>query len=96
MGRFAHLACAVIDPAANRPTRTVLNALIAQGGNPRVTLAPSSYGALLIMFESHAAREHAMQNSPFLGREHVVSLERHEDTDNRFHFDHEALVVLNI
>lgn len=95
MRRFAHLAFAVVTPPAEAPGRVVRHALLT-GGNPRVNLAPSSYGVVLLLFENHAARELAMQNAPFLGQEHVVSIEHHEETDNRFHFDHEAFAAFSV
>lgn len=95
MRRFAHLAFALVDPLPRHPHHVVRSALV-RGGNPRVNLAPSNYGAVLILFENNAARELAMQNAPFFGQEHVVSLERHEETPNRFQFDHEAFVTVSV
>lgn len=37
-----------------------------------------------------------MHAAPFLGREHVVCLERHDETPHRFFFDHEAFVAISI
>ncbi|KAG2553234.1 hypothetical protein PVAP13_9KG509052, partial [Panicum virgatum] len=96
MQRFAHLAFGLVDPTPEPPASHIRHALSGPGGNPRVTLAPSSYGAALIMFESNAAREQTMLLAPFLGREHTVRLERHTETPNRFQFGHEAFAHLAI
>lgn len=86
MLRFSHLAFILIDLPPPNLSSLVRQALIAQGGHPRVTLTISSYNAALVMFESNAAREDAVQLASYLGYEHVVNLECHKETPNRFHF----------
>lgn len=60
MARFNHLAYAIIDLPHNTSASNIRDALVAQGGNPRVTMALSSYGAMLLMFDSNVAWENAI------------------------------------
>nr|TKV99986.1 hypothetical protein SEVIR_8G079950v2 [Setaria viridis] len=96
MVRFAHLAYALIDPPHQAPEDLIHDSLIAHGGNPCITLVLSSYGVLLVMFRSNAAREQSMAAQPFLGREHSVLLEQHDEMANRFHFNHGMLISLAV
>jgi hypothetical protein len=97
MTRFDRLAYATIHPPHAAPGDNIRDALVAQAGKPRVTFAPSSYGAMLLFFDSHALREAATGAAPFVGQEHTVILKRHEQTANRFHFEeHEALISIAI
>ncbi|RLM74117.1 hypothetical protein C2845_PM15G03850 [Panicum miliaceum] len=93
---FSYLAFAVIDPPTTAPAQVVRDALVGQGGNPRVTLAPSTIGAMLVMFERNNARENAVERQLFLGREHTMTLVRHDDTPNRHNFEHEAFIMVAI
>jgi hypothetical protein len=89
---FNHLAYTTIILPHNAPVDNISDALVAQGSNAHVTLAPSSYGVMLLMFDVHARREAAINAAPFVGQHHTIILERQEDTLNRFHFEHEAIV----
>jgi hypothetical protein len=96
VSHFNHLAYATITHQHNAPSHNICDALIAQGGNAHVTLAPSSYGAMLLMFDVDALCEGAINAPPFVGQHHTIILERQEDTPNRFHFEHEAIISIAI
>jgi hypothetical protein len=96
VSHFNHLPYATITQQHNAPTSNICDALIAQGGNAHVTLAPSSYGAMLLMFDVHARREAAINAPPLVGQHHTNVLERQEDTPNWFHIEHEAIVSIAI
>uniref|UniRef100_A0ACD5TT34 Uncharacterized protein n=1 Tax=Avena sativa TaxID=4498 RepID=A0ACD5TT34_AVESA len=65
-------------------------------GQDRVALCPSSRGARVVVFVSPYDRENTVNNGSFVGREATVYFERHDETDNRFIFEHEALAALAI
>ncbi|RLN28565.1 hypothetical protein C2845_PM05G21930 [Panicum miliaceum] len=96
LSRFSHLAFAMVDPPTTAPTHVVRDALVSEGGNPCVTLALSTIGAMLVWFKSNNVRENAVERKPFLGREHTVTLVRHDDTPNSHYFEHEAFVTVAI
>ncbi|RLN12562.1 hypothetical protein C2845_PM09G15450 [Panicum miliaceum] len=97
LSRFSHLAFAVVDTPTTAPAQVVRDALVVQGGNPHVTLAPSTFGAMMVMFQSNNARENAVERQPFLGREHTVTLVRHgDDTPNHHCFENKAFVTVAI
>jgi hypothetical protein len=73
MSHFNHLAYATITQQHNAPADNICNALVAQGGIAHVTLAPSSYGAMLLMFDANALREGAINAPPFVGQHHTTS-----------------------
>jgi hypothetical protein len=79
--RFAY---AVIEPASGSPGFLLRRAFEERGGNPFVGLATSDYGALMVLFPSHAAREEAMLLFPLNFEGHLIRLERPEDGHNRF------------
>jgi hypothetical protein len=94
VSHFNHLAYATITRQHNAPTDNIRAALIAQ--NAHVTLAPSSYGAMLLMFDANALREGTINAPSFMGQHQTIVLERQEDTPNRFHFEHEEIVSIAI
>jgi hypothetical protein len=96
VSHFNHLTYATITQQHNAPTDNIRDTLVAQGGNAHVTLAPSYYGAMLLMFDVHAWHEAAINAPPFVGQHHTIILERQEDMPNRFHFEHEAIVSIAI
>jgi hypothetical protein len=96
MSHFNHLTYATITQQHNAPADNICDALVAQGGNAHVTLTPSSYGGMLLMFDIHARREATINAPPFMGQHHTIVLECQEDTPNRFHFEHEAIVSIVI
>ncbi|RLN30358.1 hypothetical protein C2845_PM05G04630 [Panicum miliaceum] len=97
LSRFSHLAFAVVNTPTTAPALVVHDALVGQGGNPRVTLASSTFGVMLVMFQRNNARENAVERQPFLGREHTVTLVHHDDdTPNRHYFEHKAFVMVAI
>ncbi|RLN39579.1 hypothetical protein C2845_PM01G32140 [Panicum miliaceum] len=90
---FSQLAFAVVDTPTTAPAQVVRDVMVGQGGNPRVTLASSTFGAML----SNNAHENTVERQPFLGREHTVTLVRHDDnTPNRHYFEHKAFVTVAI
>jgi hypothetical protein len=48
------------------------------------------------MFDANALHEGAINTPPFMGQHDTIVLERQEDTPNRFHFEHEAIVSIAI
>ncbi|RLN12107.1 hypothetical protein C2845_PM09G12420 [Panicum miliaceum] len=96
LSRFSHLAFAVVDPPTTALTQVVSDALVGEGGYTCVTLAPTTIGAMLVMFRSNNARENAIECQPFLGWEHTVTLVRHDDTPNSHYFKHEAFIMVAI
>jgi hypothetical protein len=51
---------------------------------------------MLLMFDANALRKAAINAPPFMGQHHTIVLECQEDTPNRFHFEHEAIVSIAI
>jgi hypothetical protein len=96
VAHFNHLAYANITQQHNAPAPNIRDALVTQGGNAHVTLAPSSYGAMLLMFDANALREGVINAPPFVGQHHTIVLELQEDTLNRFRFEHEVIVSIAI
>lgn len=96
MDNYRHLSFVLVDPPAHNQASLICRALLHQGGNPRVTLAPSSRSSQLIVAELAAALDDLFHRGPLQEQEHTIFLERHSETDARFHFDHEALVSVTI
>ncbi|RLN28289.1 hypothetical protein C2845_PM05G18680 [Panicum miliaceum] len=95
LSRFSHLAFAVVDTPTTAPAQVVRDALVGQEGKPYVTLAPCTFGAMLVMFQSNNGCESAVERQPFLGREHIVTLVHHDDdTVNRHYFEHKAFITV--
>ncbi|RLM73645.1 hypothetical protein C2845_PM15G04560 [Panicum miliaceum] len=67
LSRFYHLAFVVVDQPTTAPTQVVQDALVGEGGNHHVTLAPYTIGAMLDMFQSNNAHENVVERQPFLG-----------------------------
>jgi hypothetical protein len=59
-------------------------------------LFPSSHGTRLAVFSTPFDRENAIANGPYVGREASVFFRRHDETDNRFVFEHDAMAALAI
>jgi hypothetical protein len=96
VSHFNHLTYATITPPHNAPADNIRDALVVQGGNAHVTLAPSSYGTMLLMFDVHARRKAAINAPPFVGQHHTIVLECQEDMPNWFHFEHEVIISISI
>ncbi|CAN6185529.1 unnamed protein product [Urochloa humidicola] len=96
MAHLTRLAYAIIDPPQPSPGWAIRDALVTVGEDPRIRMVPSSYDAMLLVFGSTVAREAAIDAAPFLLREYSIELEHHDETANRFHFDHQALVSVAI
>ncbi|PNT66277.1 hypothetical protein BRADI_3g09532v3 [Brachypodium distachyon] len=93
---YANLAYAYIFPPAVSPAFFIRRALNPRPPCPTPQLRPFSQGSSLVIFNSTYDRELAMLNEPFRGYEHTVHLVRHDDTENRFLFDHLNLAGLAI
>ncbi|KAK1670811.1 hypothetical protein QYE76_058970 [Lolium multiflorum] len=97
---FDHIAYAFINPtsvsAVEDPDAFIHQAADLGCGPDRVTLFPSAAGSRVAVFASDNDREHAVANGPFLGREASVYFRRHDETDPRFVFEHEAMAALSI
>jgi hypothetical protein len=97
---FDHVAYAFINPssvpAVHDPDSFILQAADLACGPDRVSLFPSAASSRVAVFVSDGDREQAVANGPFLGREASVYFRRHDETDQRFLFDHEAMAALSI
>jgi hypothetical protein len=78
------------------PDSFILQAADLACGPDRVTLFPSADGSRVAVFVSDRNHEQVVSNGPFLGREASVYFRRHDETDQRFLFDHEAMAALSI
>ncbi|KAG2582656.1 hypothetical protein PVAP13_6KG186106 [Panicum virgatum] len=96
MRRYANIAFANISPPAAAPSAFLRRAFQSVAGNPHVRLAPSSHGAQIVIFDDEIARDSLVHHSPFFFRNHAITLERFDETPNRFLFQHEAFVALSI
>ncbi|XBH72529.1 hypothetical protein VPH35_099792 [Triticum aestivum] len=96
---MAHSRCfayALIDPPSPSPADLLRRAFEQRAGNPPVRLAPSHYGALMVIFSSEPAREFAIREFfplPFDG--HVILLERPENGENRFGWEYTCFAQLS-
>jgi hypothetical protein len=93
---FDDLSFAFINPPTPQPYNLILQAADLGCGPDRVDLFPSSRGARLAVFSTPQDRENAMNNGPYFGREVSVFFERHDESDNRFLFEHESMAALSI
>jgi hypothetical protein len=96
MPHFEHLAYAFVNPPLQAPVPLIHQAASRACGPHRVSLLSSSRGARIAVFASALDRENAVSHGPFIGQEASVHFERHDETDNRFIFQHEAMVALAI
>uniref|UniRef100_A0ACD5WKU3 Uncharacterized protein n=1 Tax=Avena sativa TaxID=4498 RepID=A0ACD5WKU3_AVESA len=78
------------------PVTLVHHALQRRVHNPPTPVISASHGAGLVVFASHMERELAVAHSPFLDPHHQVSFIRHDDTDNRFIYNHSDFAALSI
>ncbi|XBI80585.1 hypothetical protein VPH35_089714 [Triticum aestivum] len=96
MSRSRRFAYALIDPPSPSPADLLRRAIEQRAGNPRVGLAASHYGAMMVVFASEQAREHAMRGFfplPYDG--HVIMLERPENGENRFGWEYTCFAQLS-
>jgi hypothetical protein len=93
---FDNLSYAFVDPPLPNPHDLMLQAADLGCGPNQVYLYPSSRGARVAVFSSNFDREMAVAHGPYLGRDVSVFFERHEESDNRFVFEHETMAVLSI
>ncbi|KAG2612480.1 hypothetical protein PVAP13_4KG211210 [Panicum virgatum] len=96
MPHFDHLAFAFTEPPATAPAHVVRRTLQTHGVNPRVRLAPSSRGSQLLIFGDVHDRENTMMRAPLPFLDHTIMLERHNEINNRFLFQHEICAALSI
>jgi hypothetical protein len=96
MRHFDNLAYAFVNPPVQQPDGLILEAADLGCGPDRVALYPSSCGARVAVFSQPIDRENAVANGPFLGRDVSVFFERHDEADNRFLFEHEAMAALSL
>uniref|UniRef100_A0ACD5XYD0 Uncharacterized protein n=1 Tax=Avena sativa TaxID=4498 RepID=A0ACD5XYD0_AVESA len=94
--QFSNLAYATVDPPAMSPVTLVHHALQRRVHNPPTPVISASHGAGLVVFASHMERELAVAHSPFPDPHHQVSFIRHDDTDNRFIYNHSDFAALSI
>jgi hypothetical protein len=92
---FDNLAYAYVNPPELQPDGLILQAADLGCGPDRVAVYPSSRGARVAVFTLPLDRENAVSNGPFLGREVSVFFERHDESDNRFLFEHESMAALS-
>jgi hypothetical protein len=93
---FANLAYAYVTPPVESPVSYVRQALQQQAQNPSVAVISSSHGAGLLVFASAHERELTVGASPFLGLTHNITVTHHDETNNRFRFDHSEIAALSI
>jgi hypothetical protein len=93
---YDNLSFAFVNPPQPDTDEIILQAADLGCGPERVSLFPSSQGAWVAVFTSSYHREDAVNNGPYLGREVSVHFERHDETDNRFLFEHETIAALSI
>uniref|UniRef100_A0ACD5UUT9 Uncharacterized protein n=1 Tax=Avena sativa TaxID=4498 RepID=A0ACD5UUT9_AVESA len=96
MAMYDNLAYAFINPPLPSPENFIYQVADLGCGPDRVSLLSSYLGARLVVFSLPLDREFAVDNGPYLGREATVYFERHDESENRFVFEHEALAALSI
>lgn len=95
MAHSRRFAYALIDPASPSPGDLLRRALELHAGDPSVRLAASHYGAMMVVFSSEGAREHAMRHFPLPFEGHVITLERPETGENRFGWEYTCFAQLS-
>ena len=78
------LAYAFIEPERADPGLYIRTALEQRGGDPPVRLAPSSHGAMMVVFRHPFFREETLRRGPICFAGHILRLVRHEEADFRF------------
>lgn len=92
---FDNLAYAFVNPPMESPDSFISQAADLGCGPDRVSLFPSSEGARLAVFSTPPDRENAVNNGPFIGFEASIFFRRHDETENRFLFEHESRAALS-
>lgn len=69
---------------------TLRRALELRAGDPSCVFRPSSRGAMLVEFDSHMDREAVVNLSPIRLDDRLITVERHEEPDNRIVIDDRA------
>ena len=88
------LAYAFIKPERPNPGFFIRSALEHRGGDPLVRLAPSSHGAMMVVFRHPFFREETLRRRPICFAGHILRLVRHEEADFRFVCRYRRLAVL--
>ncbi|CAN6170702.1 unnamed protein product [Urochloa humidicola] len=94
-------AYAFIDPPCAFPARFIRRALERCGGDPPFRLAPSSYGAMMVVFLHPFLRERTIGRGPityptFGETTYTLRLIRHEEADFRFICHYKRLVEISV
>ena len=87
------LAYAFIEPECADPGIFIRTILERRGGDPPVWLAPSSYGAMMVVFQ-YPLLEETLRRSPLHFGGRILRLVRHEEADFRFVCRYRRLAVL--
>ncbi|XBI40875.1 hypothetical protein VPH35_125413 [Triticum aestivum] len=90
--RFAY---ALVVPASSSPGDLLRRAFEQHADFPSVALAASHYGAMMVVFDSEGAREHAMRHFPMTFDGHDLTLERPENGENRFGWEYTCFAQLS-
>lgn len=88
------LAYAFVDPECADPGLYIRTALEQRGGDPPVRLAPSSHGAMMVMFRHPFFQEETLRRGPLHFDGRVLHFIRHEEADFRFVCRYRRLAVL--
>ncbi|KAK1615444.1 hypothetical protein QYE76_020966 [Lolium multiflorum] len=96
MRHFDNLAYAFAHSSVHNLDQLIFQAADLGCGPDRVSIFPSSIGTRLAVFSTPQDREDAVSNGPFIGGESSVFFRRHDETDNRFLFEHESLAALSL
>jgi len=88
------LAYAFIEPERPDPGFFIHSALEQRGGDPPVRLAPSSHGAMMVVFCHPFFHEETLRRGPIYSAEHILRLVRHEEAEFRFVCRYRRLAVL--
>jgi len=94
MGPCRRLAYAFVEPERADPGLYIRTALEQRGGDPPVRLAPSSHGAMMVVFRHPFFREETLRRGPICFAEHILRLVHHEEAEFRFVCRYRRLAVL--
>lgn len=94
MGPASRFAYASVDLPCADPGNFIRVALERCGGDPTIRLAPSSYGAMMVVFTHAYFYEMAIRRGPITMLGHRLTLERHEEAEFRVVVPYRRLVEL--
>ena len=84
MASSRRLAYAFVEPECADPGLFIRLALERRGGDPPIRLAPSSHGAMMVVFCHPFFREDTISRGPINLGGRTLRLIRHEEADFRF------------